>query len=262
MKFHYEKSDGIATITLDNPPVNVLTPELHKDLLEILRDFNADPDLRCGIWTGAGERAYCAGDDVKTPRAVRSFAEVAERHLTPRREGDGFEYPGWEGEILSLPRLKPMIAAVNGVCLGQGMIYLLLLTDLRIATPDARFGLPEIAYGMPGASAATRLGRQIPHVLAMQMALTGEMIDAQTAARGFLINEVVERDQLMARARELAGRIASHPAVAVRAEMDAYYRAQDMSRADALAYTGNLYHLVRATQDRATPPLARKEKRP
>jgi len=259
MKFHYEKSDGIATITLDNPPVNVLTPELHKDLLEILRDFNTDPAVHCGIWTAAGDRAFCAGDDVKTPRPERSFAAVAERYLTPRREGDSFEYPGWEGEVLSLPRLKPMIAAVNGVCLGQGMIYLLLLTDLRIATPNARFGLPEIAYGMPGASAATRLGRQIPHVLAMQMALTGEMIDAETAARGFLINEVVQPDALMPRARALAARIASHPPVAVRAEMDAYYRAQDMTRTDALAYTSNLYQLVRATQDRDTPPLAARE---
>lgn len=259
MKFHYEKADGIATITLDNPPVNVLTPELHKDLLEILRDFNTDPEVHCGIWTAAGDRAFCAGDDVKTPRPKRSFAEVAERHLSPRREGDGFEYPGWEGEVLALPRLKPMIAAVNGVCLGQGMIYLLLLTDLRIATPNARFGLPEIAYGMPGASAATRLGRQIPHVLAMQMALTGAMIDAETAARGFLINEVVEPDALMPRARLVAQHIASHPPVAVRAEMDAYYRAQDMNRADALAYSGNLYQLVRATQDRDTPPLAARE---
>ncbi|MCC5987108.1 MAG: enoyl-CoA hydratase/isomerase family protein [Pararhodobacter sp.] len=259
MTFHYEKADGIATITLDNPPVNVLTPELHKDLLEILRDFNADPEIRCGIWTAAGDRAFCAGDDVKTPRRERSFAEIAERHLTPRREGDGFEYPGWEAEVLALPRLKPMIAAVNGVCLGQGMIYLLLLTDLRLATPNARFGLPEIAYGMPGASAATRLGRQIPHVLAMQLALTGEMIDAETAARGFLINEVVPPADLMPRAGALASRIAAHPPIAVRAEIEAYQRTQDMTRADALAYAGNLYHLVRATQDRSTPPLARKE---
>lgn len=259
MTLHYDTSDGVATITLDNPPVNVLTPELHKDLLEVLRDFNADPDVRCGIWTAVGDRAFCAGDDVKTPRPQRSFAEVAERHLTPRREGDGFEYPGWEAEVLALPRVKPMIAAVNGACLGQGMIYLLLLTDLRLATPNARFGLPEIAYGMPGASAATRLGRQVPHVLAMQLALTGEMIDAEAAARGFLINEVVAPEELMARARALASRIAAHPPIAVRAEMEAYQRAQDMSRADALAYAGNLYHLVRATQDRATPPLARKE---
>ena len=157
--FRYEKSDGIAVLTLDNPPVNVLTPEQHEELYHILKDFYSDPEVRVGIWTGAGERAFCAGDDVKSERTERSTAEIVDRHLTPRRAGDPAEYPGWEGEILALKRTKPMIAAVNGPCMGQGMIYLLLLTDLRIAVPTARFGMPEIAYGMPGAGGGTRRRR-------------------------------------------------------------------------------------------------------
>ncbi|MGI6853963.1 enoyl-CoA hydratase/isomerase family protein [Mesorhizobium sp. 1B3] len=257
--FRYEKADGIAVLTLDNPPVNVLTPETHEQLYGILKDFYSDPEIRCGIWTGAGERAYCAGDDVKSERLERTTAEIVDRHLTPRREGDPAEYPGWEGEILSLKRTKPMIAAVNGPCMGQGMIYLLLLTDLRIAVPKARFGLPEIAYGMPGAGGVTRLGRQIPQTAALWMALTGEAISAEEARRCFLINEIVEPAQLMERARQIASRIASLPPRAMRVEMETFYRALDLDRDDAMAFAGHMYQLVRATFDK-TPPLAAKEK--
>ncbi|WP_127519844.1 enoyl-CoA hydratase/isomerase family protein [Mesorhizobium sp. Z1-4] len=257
--FRYEKSDGVAVLTLDNPPVNVLTPELHEQLYGILKDFYSDPEVRCGIWTGAGERAYCAGDDVKSVRQERTTAEIVDRHLTPRRSGDTAEYPGWETEILSLRRTKPMIAAVNGPCMGQGMIYLLLLTDLRIAVPGARFGMPEIAYGMPGAGGVTRLGRQIPQSAALWMALTGEAIDAEEARRCFLINEIVDPGKLMARAGEIAGRIASLPPRAVRVEMETFYRALDLDRDNAMALAGHMYHLVRATFDK-TPPLAAKEK--
>lgn len=258
--FRYEKSDGVAVLTLDNPPVNVLTPELHQQLYGILKDFYSDPEVRCGIWTAAGERAYCAGDDIKSVRTDRTTAEIIDRHLAPRRVDDPAEYPGWEAEILGLQRTKPMIAAVNGPCMGQGMIYLLLLTDLRIAVPTARFGMPEIAYGMPGVGGVTRLGRQIPQTAALWMALTGEAIDAEEAKRCFLINEVVEPAQLMERARQIAGVIASHPARAVRVEMEAFYRSLDLDRDDAMALAGHMYQMVRATYDR-TPPLAEKEKR-
>lgn len=257
--FRYEKCEGIGIITLDNPPVNVLTPELHEELYSMLKDFYSDPEVRCGIWTGAGDRAFCAGDDVKTVRPERTTPEIVDRHLTPRREGDAAEYPGWEQEILSLKRTKPVIAAVNGACMGQGMIYLLLLTDLRIAAPNARFGMPEIAYGMPGAGGVTRLGRQIPQTAALWLALTGEAIGAEEARRCFLVNEVVELDRLMDRAREIAVRIAALPPRAVRVEMETFYRSLDLSRDDAMALSSHMYQLVRATFDK-TPPLASREK--
>ena len=258
--FRYEKSDGIAVLTLDNPPVNVLTPEQHEELYHILKDFYSDPEVRVGIWTGAGERAFCAGDDIKSERGERTTAEIVDRHLAPRREGDPAEYPGWEPEILALKRTKPLIAAVNGPCMGQGMIYLLLLTDLRIAVPKARFGMPEIAYGMPGAGGVTRLGRQIPQTAALWMALTGEAIDAEEARRCFLVNEIVEPERLMARAREIAGRIAALPPRAVRVEMETFYRALDLDREAAMAFAGHMYQLVRATYDKTPPLAAGKEK--
>jgi len=256
MPLHYEKSDGIAVLTLDNPPVNVFTPALHKELYDHLRDFVADPDVRVGILAAAGERAFCAGDDIKSARPERALAETVERHFAERREDEPLEYPGWEFEILRMQRYKPIVAAVNGACLGQGLIYLLMLTDIRLATPDARFGFPEIAYGMGGAGGATRLGQQIPHTAAMWLALTGEPLDAQDALRVNLINEIVEPSRLRGRAHEVARMIARHPPLAVRVEMEAYYRGLDLSRQDALATAGHLYRLQRAVMD-PTPPLAK-----
>lgn len=251
MPFRYEKSDKTATITFDNPPVNVLTPELHRDLYHILKDFLSDDAISVGILTGAGQRAFCAGDDVKTIRPKRTQAEVVKRYLSQRSDTESMEYPGWESEILQLAmnRFKPIVAAVNGHCMGQGMLYLLQLTDIRIAASNASFGLPEIAYGMGGAGGLTRLARQIPPVGAMWLALTGERFDAQTALRYHLINEVVQPEELQARAKEVAGLISRHPQLALRTEMETSYRAQDMTREQAVAYSANLYRLQRVAFD-------------
>jgi enoyl-CoA hydratase/carnithine racemase len=257
--FSYEKSDGIATITINNPPVNVFTPALHKELHDILKDFNADSSIHCGILTGAGERAFSAGDDIKTPRVEHSRAEIVERYLAPRYEDESLEYPGWETEIMTMARYKPIIGAVNGVCVGQGMVYLMHLTDLRYAVPEARFGLPEIAYGMGGAGGALSLGKMIPHVAAMELLLVGELFSAKKAERAFLINGIIEKENLLAHAQKIAAKIASHPPLGIRAEMEAYQRSLDMSRADALSYSGNFYRLIRSVQS-TVPPLAQKGK--
>jgi enoyl-CoA hydratase/carnithine racemase len=258
MALRYDKADGIATITIDNPPVNVFTPELHRDFYRILSDFLEDRSIRVGILTASGSRAFCAGDDIKTLRPKRTVAETVERHLSPKRLDDADEYPGWEAEIvrLSEERFKPIIAAVNGPVFGQGMVYLLRLSDIRIATPNAIFGLPEIAYGMAGASGSLRLGRQIPPTAALWLALTGEPFNAEEALRNHLINEIVVPERLMERTLAIAGKIASHPPIAVRVEMEAFYRTQDMTSRQAAAFTGHLYRLQRTAMD-PTPPLSR-----
>lgn len=257
MNLHYDKADGIATITIDNPPVNVFTPELHKQMHDVLKDFMADDTIRVGILTGAGTRVFCGGDDVKSPRPKRTQAELVKRHMGRRHAGEPLEYPGWEHEVmhLAMQRYKPIVGAVNGAAMGQGMLYLLQLTDIRVASSTARFGLPEIAYGMGGAGGSTRLARQIPHVAAMWLALTGEPFDAETALRYHLINEVVPPEQVLSRAKEMAALIARHPPLAVRTEMEASYRASDLTREQALAYVGNLYRLQRVAFD-TRPPLS------
>ncbi|SHI69491.1 enoyl-CoA hydratase/E-phenylitaconyl-CoA hydratase [Shimia gijangensis] len=258
MPIRYETSDGIAKITIDKPPLNVFTPVMHKELYEALREFTADAEVRCGILTGAGSRAFSAGDDIKTPRPERTRLEVIERHLAPSHAYDSQEYPGWEHEFLTMARYKPIVAAVQGYCFGQGFIYLNHLSDFRYASTDAVFGMPEIAYGMGGAGGALSLGKMIPHTAAMELLLLGDKIDAATAERMFLINAVVELEKLMENAEAAANKIASHPPLGIRVEMESYQRGLDLNRADSMAMAGHMYRMARAVQT-TTPPLAKKD---
>lgn len=257
MPLHYQKDGPIAVFTFENGSVNPTTPAMHKELFLALKDFQADPSIRCGILTGAGDRGFCAGDDIKTPyRSGLTPKEELADHLWPH-QGEGAEPDtfAWSRDVIAMERFKPIVAAVNGWCLGQGMIYLLTLTDIRIAARTATFGFPEIAYGMGGAGGTSRLGLQLPHTVAMWMLLTGEPMRAEEALRHNLVNRVVEPAALMDEARRVAGLIARHPPEAVRVEMEAYLRARDMSRADALAFTKHLYRVQRLglKQDGARP---------
>ena len=254
----YEKTGHVATITFDNPPLNVLNPDMHRQLFEILSEFNADQEVHCGIMTGAGDRAFSAGDDVKTKRPQRTRLEKVERHLNPSRGYDTNEYPGWEHEVLSMPRYKPIIAAVQGFCFGQGFLYLNALTDIRYAATNAVLGMPEIAYGMGGAAAAVGLGKALHHVAVMELVLLGEKISAEKALRLGLINDVVAPEALMDTARAAAEKVASHPPLGIRVEMESYQRSLDMSRADGLALGNHMYQLARSVQS-TTPPLAKKD---
>jgi enoyl-CoA hydratase/carnithine racemase len=251
----YEKSGNIATITIDNPPVNVFTPAMHKQMFEVLQEFNSDRNIHCGILTGAGDRSFSAGDDIKSKRPERSRQEIVERHLNPSRSYQTDEYPGWEHEVMSMARYKPIVGAANGYCFGQGFIYFNLLTDIRYAARNAVFGMPEIAFGMGGAGAALSLGKMIPHVAAMELLLLGEQIDAEKARRLFLVNDVVAPEALMETARKAADRIASHPPLGIRVEMESYQRGFDLSRSDSMAMAGHMYRLARSVQS-IQPPLS------
>lgn len=247
MPLTYEKTGPVARFTIDNGKVNVFTPAMHRELHAALLDFVADPTIRVGIIAGAGGRSFCAGDDIKTPLPALPPERTLEAHLFPHaHEAEtGLTRPGWEQDVMRLRRYKPIIGAVDGYCLGQGLIYLLLLTDIRLATPRAEFGFPEVAYGMGGAGGMTRLGRQIPHTLAMEMLLLGERIGAERALAGHLVNRIVPEDRLEEEACAVARRIATHPPVAVRVEMEAYHRALDMPAEQAADYVGTLYRLQR-----------------
>jgi enoyl-CoA hydratase/carnithine racemase len=254
LPLHYSKDGPLATFTIENGSVNPLTPQIHKELNLAMRDFLTDTSIHCGILTGAGERAFCAGDDIKADRPGRSrsdqFADLLWPHHDDAEQPDGI---AWTRDTLGLDRFKPIIGAVSGWCLGQGLIYLLHLTDIRLASPDARFGFPEIAYQMAGAGGTTRLGLQIPHTTAMWMLLTGEPMTAAEAAECHLVNRVVPRDELMDEARAVAQKIIRHPPPSVRVEMEAYYRCLDMTRSEALAYTRILYRLQRFGADDDSP---------
>ncbi|WP_417628531.1 enoyl-CoA hydratase/isomerase family protein [Pararhodobacter aggregans] len=233
-------SGGVTQIVLDNGPLNLLTPELHRDLCRALRAFEADDSARVAVLRGAGVRAFSAGDDIKRERAPLTPPQEVRRTLGARRD-DSVEddQPGWDRDVLELRRNKPVVAAINGWCLGQGFIYACRLADIRIASRHAQFGLPEISYGMAGAAAMSGILQMLPRAIAMQLSLTGEPLDAEEARRCFLVNEVTDGDDAGPRALALAERIASHPPLALRAEMEtlALSDLQDNARS---------YRLIRA----------------
>ncbi len=246
MTIRYERRGKVALFTLDRPKVNALTPAMHKQFFELLKEFVADKEVHVGILTGAGERAFCGGDDIKHNWGYASHAETLDAHFWPSREETADLRPGWERELKTIERYKPIIGAVNGAAMGMGLIYLLNHTDLRISVPGAKLGLPEIAYGMGGAGGTTQLCRHLPPAVAMWMLMTGEPLLAEDALKHGLINEIVPPERLLERAFEVAETIAAHPPLAVRVEMEVSKRAMDLPKQEAINLSMHLYRLQRA----------------
>ena len=245
MSIDYVKAGPVATFTIRNGKVNPITPDMHRQMYDALVDFEADPALRVGILTGAGDRAFSAGDDIKAeePQAG-SPAEGLLRAMRPARPPAAADLE-WADAVLRFERTKPVIGVVRGWCLGRALGYLLKLTDIRIASPDARFGLPEVAYGMGGIAGTLQLSRHLPATTAWEMALTGEPIDADEALRVHLVNRIVAPDALEDEAHRIAGLITRHPALAVRVEMEALRRSEGLAADDAYALGMHLYRLQR-----------------
>jgi enoyl-CoA hydratase/carnithine racemase len=249
MGIEYVKDGAVATFTLANGTVNPITPAMHRELHAAMLDFMADGDLRVGILTGAGERAFSAGDDIRaeSPSSGDAVTDLLGAMGPGPAEPGRQDPPGYDpaDALLRMERTKPVIGAVRGWCLGRALFYLLRLTDIRVATPDARFGLPEIAYGMGGLAGTMRLARHLPATAAWEMALTGEPIDADEALRIHLVNRLVAPGDLLAEARRIAGLIARHPPLAIRTEMEALRRSEELDADDAYAMGSHLYRLQR-----------------
>ena len=244
MPIHYEKRGAVALITIDNGRLNLMQPLLHRQMYQHLQTFLADEDVRVGVLAGSAGNSFCAGDDLKVELPARTRQQQLAAQLDPaRRQSDPPGRPGYDQDIMRMDRFKPIIGAVDGYCLGQGLIYLLLLTDIRFATPRAEFGLPEVAYGMGGIAGLTRLGRQIPHTAAMWLMLTGERVGADKAREWQLVNDIVAPEALMDTALAAADKVATLPPLAVRVEMEAYRRGMDLSHADALSLIGHFYRM-------------------
>jgi enoyl-CoA hydratase/carnithine racemase len=191
----------IALITIDNQAKrNAMSRTMMADLAALWDKLEAST-CRCIVITGAGDTAFNAGADISGDLTVsEDTARVINRALL---------------KTSAFP--KPIIAAINGVCAGGG-VELMLSTDLRISAPHARFGLPEVKWAIyPFGGAAAKLIHQIGHVHAMKLLLTAEMIDATTAERIGLINEIVPADMLLDRALSTARTIAANSPVAVQA---------------------------------------------
>lgn len=230
-------ADGVAVLTLNNPPLNLVTLELTRELHAALDRLAGDPGVRVLVVAGAGERAFCAGSDVHEFAAVRE--DVVPRKLALENET--------YGKLDDFPR--PTIAALNGLAYGGGL-ELAVCCDILIAGADVRLALPEIKLGVfPGSGGTVRVARRIGEGRAKELAFVGDPIDAQTALGWGLVNRVVPAGQALATALELAAVLARRPGRALSLLKQAIDLGLDVPEDEAIARTLALSDAVFKTDD-------------
>src|SRR5437867_5050505 len=243
----YEKRGRVATVTINRPEVmNALHPPANEELSRVWDDVAADPAVWVAILTGAGERAFSAGNDLKWTAL----------HGVPRMPKGGF------GGLVARDDLwKPLIAAVNGVALGGGF-EMALACDIIIAADHARLGLPEPRVGlMAGAGGVHRLPRMIPHKIAMGYILTGRHMTAQEAHRLGVVNEVVPLAELMPTAMKWANEILECAPLSIRASKQAALMGLGHPLDIALKLNYTEAERMRRSEDTVEGPRAFAEKR-
>ncbi|MFK7761874.1 MAG: carnitinyl-CoA dehydratase [Roseobacter sp.] len=211
---------AILEVTLDRPKANAIDLATSRIMGEVFRDFRDNPELRVAIITGAGEKFFCPGWDLK---AAADGDAV-----------DGDYGVGGFGGLQELRAMnKPVIAAVNGICCGGGL-ELALSADMILAADHADFALPEIRSGTVADAASIKLPKRIPYHIAMELLLTGRWFDANEAKTWGLVNEVLPGSDLMDRARELAQLLASGPPLVYAAIKEVVREAEDAKFQDIM----------------------------
>jgi E-phenylitaconyl-CoA hydratase len=252
MAIIFERNGPVATITLNRPEkMNALDPATYEEITQAFADIERDRDILVGIITGAGDRAFTAGADLKL---MHTGGETG--------GGGGEEWAPWRPDRwdFGLTTSKPLIAAVNGYALAGGL-ELALICDIRIASPNAIFGTPEVKWNLLHGFGAYRLPRIISLSHAMEMLLTGEFIDAETALRIGLISRIVPTDELMPEAQRVAGRIAANGPMAVRMTKELVLNGLTATPGEHFRLMKEYYARVDATADQAEGLQAFREKR-
>ncbi|MGE5513062.1 MAG: enoyl-CoA hydratase/isomerase family protein [Bacteroidota bacterium] len=251
MSIDVEVADGIATITINRPErMNAMDADHYRGLSQAWMRVRDDSAIRVAIITGAGEKSFSAGADIKS--FLTAPTELSEMWLTQR------------DQILNrgLEVWKPVIAAVNGYCLAGGMT-LLLATDIRIAASHATFSVAEVKRGIiPGNGGTQRILDQLPYAIGMEMLLTGDGISAETAAHFGLVNKVVPMADLMPTARAYAAKIAANAPLAVQAAKELAVRSREMDRVTGLRFEALINRLLQFSEDAKEGPAAFAAKRP
>ena len=246
------REERITMVTLNRPhAMNALSYPMHWELHRAFDDFAADPEQWVAIITGEGDRAFCAGSDLKG--------------MLDKRADSSFPPTGYAGLISRFDLDKPLIAAVNGVAAGGGF-ELALACDVILAADTARFGLPEPKVGLAaGGGGLHNLPRQIPLKQAMAMILTGDLVSARQGLDFGFVNEITPPDELMKTARRWAEKICACSPLAVRASKQTAMRGLEEPRLEVALRQQNDFPALRAmyaSQDAIEGPLAFAEKRP
>ena len=215
-----DRRGPVLQVTLDRPKANAIDVATSRELGEVFVGFRDDPELRIAVITGAGDKFFCPGWDLKA---------AAEGEAVDSDYGVG----GFGG-LQELPNLnKPVIAAVNGICCGGGLEWA-LSADIILAAEHATFALPEINSGTIADAATLKLPKRIPWHIAMELLFTGRWMDAAEAHRWGLVNEVIPFEQLLERAHELAATLAEGPPLVFAAIKEVSRAAENMRFQDAL----------------------------
>jgi enoyl-CoA hydratase len=232
----FEKSRGIAWLTLNRPQVlNAMNTQMRDELWTVMEAVRDDPDVRVLIVRGGGEHAFSAGADVSEFGTAPSYIEARRA----RRERDLWQ--------LMLDLDKPLIATIHGYALGAGC-EMSMCCDLRIASEDARFGLPEVKLGyIPSAGGTQLLPRTIGPGIAMEMVLTGDDIDAAMALRVGLVHKVVARERLYEEAEVWARELMTRSPAVLRYAKEAVTRGMEVSLEEGLAMERRLGRLLTAS---------------
>ena len=250
--FVYEKSGRIAHLTINRPEAhNAMNSEVWDGLVQAWIDVRDDPAIWVAIVTGAGDKAFCAGQDLKemarwmsTPKDARSPLPIPD--ISPMR---------------GLKVWKPFIAAINGICTGGGL-ELAMACDVRIASTHARLGLAEVKQSLiAGNSGTQKLIRLVPFGQAVEMLMTGDFVDASEAHQIGLVNKVVPPADLMPTCQALAERICTNGPLAVRAAKELAYRGIEMSLEEGLRLEHEIGGRLFDTEDALEGPRAFAEKR-
>ena len=246
-----EIADRIGTLTVHRPDkLNALNDDVVAELHTAAERLVADPTVAGILVTGAGSKAFVAGADI---------AQMAEQGP---EDGRARAQRGQAAFDVLASSGKPVVAAVNGFALGGGM-ELAMACHLRVAGRNARFGQPEVKLGIcPGFGGTQRLPRLVGRGVALDLLLTGRMVDAEEALRVGLVNRVVEPDEVVEAGRALLGEILAMGPLAVRACLEAVHQGMDMSLADGLALEAAHFGLLSATTDQKEGMHAFLEKRP
>ncbi|MCJ7514644.1 MAG: enoyl-CoA hydratase-related protein [Dehalococcoidia bacterium] len=237
MAVDYTKEGKVAVFTMNRPEaLNAIDPQSAEELSRAFEDFKKDDDLLVGIVTGAGNKAFSVGADVQTM-------------LPKLKEFSGQQNSGPLNLVDVLNSWKPLIAAINGAALGGGL-EIALACDLRIASENAIFGMPEVTLGLiPGWGGTQRLPRMIPLAKAAELLLTGKPISAQEAYRIGLINKVVPFSELISVAKAMAETLCRRAPLAVRAAKQAMIQGLDVSLEDGLKLERKLNDFLVNTDD-------------